>query len=81
MSNHGPRTYVIGLPVAITVDDYGRVTLDLDLAEAGGRDLETCEEGLPEAVFLADSETVSEAVGRLGNCLTTIIHPTIPTQA
>lgn len=78
-TNHGPRTYVIGVPLALTVDDYGRVTLDVDLAEAAGRDLEPCDEGQPERTLLVDSEVLSEAVARIGNCLTVTIHPTVPT--
>lgn len=79
MSNHGPRTYVIGVPLALTIDDYGRVTLDVDLSEAAGRDLEPCQEGQPEEAFIADADSLSEAVARLGNCLTLTIHPTVPT--
>lgn len=30
-----PRTYVVGLPVAVTVHDDGTVTYDVDTSEAG----------------------------------------------
>lgn len=72
------RNYVVGLPVCVTVHDDGRVTLDVDLAEISDV-LENVEGEITPAVE-ADVDTMSEAVGRIGNCLTMTIHPTIPTR-
>lgn len=73
--NRGPRNYVVGLPVCVTVDDYGRVTIDVDLAEITDV-LDNHEGEITEAVE-ADVTTMSEAVGRIGNCLTMTLHPPI----
>lgn len=78
MANRGPRNYVVGLPVCVTVDDYGRVTLDVDLSEIS--DVLENHEGEITAREEIDVATMSEAVGRIGNCLTMTIHPTIPTR-
>lgn len=72
-----PRTYVIGLPVWITVTDEGTVTFDIDTAEASDApaeyDSEACEVRdehampfVPDAdVLLADAEWIeAAAIGR-----------------
>lgn len=71
---YGPRTYTTGVPLAITVHDDGRVELDVDLSEV--HDMEHVEiDTFP--LLEADTTTVSLAAGRLGNCLTMTINPTI----
>lgn len=72
------RHYVVGLPVAVTVHDDGRVTLDVDLAEIS--DVVDNHEGEITTQVEIDVHTMSEAVGRIGNCLTVTINPTIPTR-
>lgn len=67
------RNYVVGLPVAVTVHDDGRVTLGVDLAEV--QDVLDNHEGEVDDTVLADLSTMTDAVNRLGNCLTTTIHP------
>jgi hypothetical protein len=73
------RHYVVGLPVAVTVHPDGRVTFDVDLAEV--TDFIEHVEGDIDDTVEADISTVSDAAGRVGNVLTTTIHPARPTNA
>lgn len=59
-----PRTYVVGLPVVITVHPDGTVTAEVDLSEADDIfDASTPEEqDDSEEVLIADKETISDAV-------------------
>lgn len=61
MSAH--RYYTIGLPGVISIDDNGRVTLEVDLSEAHLEMLESEEaaDRYHSDVVKADGETVSEA--------------------
>lgn len=68
------RSYVVGVPLAITVHDDGRVTFDVDLSEISDAD-ENIEGEITDQ-NIADLSTMSEAAGRLGNCLTITINPT-----
>jgi hypothetical protein len=66
------RSYVVGVPLAISVDRKGNVTFDIDLAEVGDfvenePDTDTVEQ---------DRLTVEAAAARLGNHAAL---PTIPT--
>lgn len=66
------RTYVVGVPLAITVDENGRVTFDVDLSEVGDF-VEHVEEGsIPDSIVDADVLTVEAAATTLGN------HHTLP---
>lgn len=69
------RTYVIGIPMAITLEDDGRVILDVDLTEIG--DMEPTEVGISDQVIDTDVLTVEDAAARLGRALTFTIHPTV----
>ena len=51
-----PRTYLVGLPVAVTVDTDGTVTYEIDTAEAGAAVNECEQENLP------DEETIQSDV-------------------
>lgn len=73
------RSYVVGVPLAITVHDDGRVTFDVDLAEISDCD-EHVEGEITEQVE-ADILTMSEAAARIGNCLTVTINRARPTNA
>lgn len=72
------RHYVVGLPVCVTVDNLGRVTIDVDLAE-----IEDVYDNIEIVTPWVDDDvkTLSEAAGRIGNCLTMTINPTTPTKA
>lgn len=72
------RTYVIGLPAAITVHSSGAVTLNVDLSEADDFD---CMDRPWDDAADADRPVVSEAASRLGNCLTFIINPRLRRQS
>jgi hypothetical protein len=67
------REYVVGVPLSITVHDDGRVTFDVDLAEIS--DCDEHVEGEITALVQTDIDTLSEAAGRIGNCLTVTINP------
>ena len=54
------RTYVVGLPVMVTVYDDGRCTYEVDLSEAD--DLWETEPDYPTSVVDADIATVSAAI-------------------
>lgn len=71
------RGYVVGVPLAITVHDDGRVTLDVDLAEI--TDFTENIEGEYDDTTDADVAVVSDAAARVGNCLTVTINPARPT--
>ena len=74
MSKPIERHYFVGLPVCVSVDNLGRVTFDVDLAEVDGV-REHIEVDAPW--HEADIKTLSEAAARIGNCLTVMINPTI----
>lgn len=67
------RHYVVGVPLAITVDHDGRVTLDVDLSEI--TDFTENIEGDYDATARGDEQVVSDAAARVGNCLTITINP------
>ena len=54
------RTYVVGLPVLVTVDDDGTVTAEVDMSEAD--DLWSGEPDYPTGVVDADIRTIAAAV-------------------
>lgn len=58
------RTYVVGLPVVLTVHADGRVTAEVDLSEAYDVWDSSTPEGQDDSedVLVADSETISAAV-------------------
>lgn len=58
------RTYVIGLPVVVTVHDDGRVEAEVDLSEAYDVWDASTPEGQDDSedVLTADSEAISAAV-------------------
>jgi len=68
---HAPqvgRSYTIGLPVTFTVEDDGKVTVDVDLSEV--YDLSEDEEAYVRyggLQVLRDALTVSEAADKVGN--------------
>lgn len=65
-----PRTYVVGLPVVITVGDDGTVTYEVDKSEAGAAIRESDalysaddkENVIPDDVLEADAARVEAAV-------------------
>lgn len=60
------RSYVVGIPLAITVREDGTVVLDFDLSEA--YDFESCEEGDDQYNLLtADSDFVSHRLQHIRN--------------
>jgi len=59
------RTYVVGIPLAVTVRDDGTIVLDFDLCEA--YEFEPCDEGADQGVLRDDSNLVSHRLQRLRN--------------
>lgn len=57
-----PRSYVIGLPVVLTVHDDGRVTAEVDLSEASDLGDASTPEDQPEDAADADTERITRAV-------------------
>lgn len=62
-----PRTYVVGLPVAVTIHPDGKVEIDVDLSEIG--DIDEDDEAYERygAQVMIDSLTVSTAADTIGN--------------
>lgn len=58
------RTYVVGLPVVLTVHDDGRVTAEVDLSEAYDVWDASTPDGQDDSedALITDSETISAAV-------------------
>jgi len=70
-----PRTYVVGIPLAMVLHPDGRVDFHFDLGEV--EDAEPgCEDETSELQVSRDLLTLSEVAARLGNCFTTTINPT-----
>lgn len=72
-----PRTYVVGLPVILTVSDDGRVVFEVDFSEAikgMQEDFWTAEQPIDEAVFAADASSIERAIHGFG----TISHANNP---
>jgi hypothetical protein len=68
------RTYVIGVPLCITIierdDSHVEVRLDVDLTEAAGRDLEGVGFGeITEADLERDLALIEERIGGIRNNL------------
>jgi len=59
------RTYVVGIPLAVTVKGNGEIVLDFDLCEA--YEFEPCDEGADQGVLRDDSNTVSHRLTRIRN--------------
>jgi hypothetical protein len=64
-ATNGDRSYVVGIPLAITVREDGTVVLDFDLSEA--YDFEACEEDTVQSALVEDSNLVSRRLQRLRN--------------
>lgn len=66
------RYYCLGLPVTVGVDDWGRVTISVDLSEIGDID-----EGplfdYDQDLILADVDVAEQAAERVGNYITTTL--------
>jgi hypothetical protein len=60
----GPRAYLVGLPVTVTVADDGTVSYDVDTSEAGQAIRESGTSGHTDAQIDADADTVDRAVER-----------------
>lgn len=73
------RTYVIGIPVAVTINELGTVTLDFDLSDAPQGLDPVDPDAISDDQYEADTLALSDAAARLGNCFTTTIHPAQPT--
>ena len=60
-----PRSYVVGLPVIISVWDDGGVSYEIDTSEASREVSRTWDEGTinppPEAVVMADVDRIDAA--------------------
>lgn len=54
------RTYVVGLPVVITISPEGKVSIDVDLSEAS--DLDDASGDLPNLILGLNGERVSPEV-------------------
>lgn len=68
-----PRAYVVGLPVAVTVYDDGRVEFSVDVSEADDIEPPVDAEGVslyPEAIVDADAAQINDVTSR---------HPFLPT--
>lgn len=63
-----PRTYVTGVPLAITVNADGTVTLDVDLTEVTC-DMETVDH-VPEADVERDVDLIERKILALSHVLT-----------
>ena len=76
-TGRAPRHYAIGIPVAVTVYDDGRVEFDFDLSEVDDidEDEDACER-YPGTVVTSDVLTVSAAAARVGNTIHHRIYPT-----
>lgn len=74
------RTYVVGVPLVITVDENGRVTFDVDLSEVTDF-TEHIEDDLliPDEIVDADVLTVAAAADTLGNHFTLPVITPNPT--
>ena len=59
------RSYVVGIPLAVTVKEDGSVVLDFDLSEA--YDFESCDEDADLGVLYDDQNLVSHRLQRLRN--------------
>jgi hypothetical protein len=72
----GARTYVVGLPVVVEVDDNGRVTFEVDLSEAGTSlaDDEDAAAGHPDEVLADDARQVERAASSLSTHMTTTVE-------
>lgn len=78
----GPRTYVIGLPVVITVHDDGTVTFEADLSEASEAPVEDGNEidEIDEDTRVEDKIRISDAVTaeyRRRELLAEGVHPSM----
>jgi hypothetical protein len=68
------RTYVVGIPLAVTVQPDGTIVLDFDLCEA--YEFEPCDEGADQGVLRDDSNTVSHRLQHLRNHHRLTLPPT-----
>lgn len=66
------RHYSIGLPVAVSVDDWGTVTVSVDLTEIGDIDEGPLFE-YNEELILNDVDVAEQAAERVGNYFTTTL--------
>lgn len=66
LSGEDSRTYVVGLPVVVTIAADGGVTFEVDLAEVGDIDEQAPEE-YDEATVAADVIAATEAAQRISN--------------
>lgn len=71
------RSYVVGVPLVVTVSRSGHVTFEVDLSEVGDIDEdEDAAERYSDAVIAADILTAEGAARRLQHTFTRTVNPT-----